>query len=348
MKTRTLLILFLAVSLANAKNPYEHFGYDNSDMEAKMEVLRQNKFMIVNEDTTSEISALFFDFNLAKVSIIDRYGIVEEKQIPEEMQLRWNSIDPLTSNRPYNSPYSSMGGNPIFYIDPDGRDYFKNNNNEINWFDNDSKGFSDTEAGSTWENIGKEYLSFDGEILKYNFQTGNSEGNYKDNSINFNGVSGKGKPDGTNWDDVVLQHITKFDYSIENQKKRNEGPIPEGLYSINKNKIQKIGEQSKLKQFLNEFGLGSFPGGISSWGINRWWINAESDTETFGRGGFSLHGGAIWGSRGCIDLCKNLGDFTKMFLDINQNQSKTYLKVNYDNNVIRINRQGSVWQEFQK
>lgn len=121
MKTRTLLILFLAVSLANAKNPYEHFGYDNSDMEAKMEVLRQNKFMIVNEDTTSEISALFFDFNLAKVSIIDRYGIVEEKQIPEEMQLRWSSVDPLTGSAPGWSPYRFGFDNPIRYIDPDGR-----------------------------------------------------------------------------------------------------------------------------------------------------------------------------------------------------------------------------------
>jgi len=122
VKTRVVLILILAVSLTNAKNPYEHFGYDNSDMEAKMEVLRQNKFMIVNEDTTSEISALFFDFNLAKVSIIDRYGIVEEKQIPEEMQLRWSSVDPLANhpNQVSLSPYSSFWNNPISNNDPTG------------------------------------------------------------------------------------------------------------------------------------------------------------------------------------------------------------------------------------
>lgn len=121
MKTKVLLILFLAISLANAKNPYEHFGYDNSEIEAKMENLRQNKFMIVNEDTTSEISALFFDFNLAKVSIIDRNGFVEEKQIPEEMQLRWNSVDPLGSSAPGWSPYRFGFDNPIRYTDPDGR-----------------------------------------------------------------------------------------------------------------------------------------------------------------------------------------------------------------------------------
>ncbi|PKL80004.1 MAG: hypothetical protein CVV25_06010 [Ignavibacteriae bacterium HGW-Ignavibacteriae-4] len=121
MKTRILLILFLAVSLANAKNPYEHFGYNNSEMESKMENLRQNKFMIVNEDTTSKISALFFDFNLAKVSIIARSGNVEEKEIPEEMQLRWSSVDPLAGSAPDWSPYRFGFDNPIRYTDPDGR-----------------------------------------------------------------------------------------------------------------------------------------------------------------------------------------------------------------------------------
>lgn len=122
MKTRILLILFLAVSLTYAKNPYEHFGYDNSEIEAKMEGLRQNKFMLINEDTTSMISALFFDFNLSKVSIIDREGFVEEKIIPEEIQLRWNSVDPL-GNHPNQiglSPYSSFWNNPISNNDPTG------------------------------------------------------------------------------------------------------------------------------------------------------------------------------------------------------------------------------------
>ncbi|MCB0701297.1 MAG: hypothetical protein KDC55_01190 [Ignavibacteriae bacterium] len=121
MKTRILFFLFLAVSLTNAKNPYEHFGYDNSEMESKMENLRQNKFILVNEDSTSEISALFFDFNLAKVSIIARSGNVEEKEIPEEMQLRWNSVDPMSEEYPSLSPYSFVANNCINAIDPDGR-----------------------------------------------------------------------------------------------------------------------------------------------------------------------------------------------------------------------------------
>lgn len=122
MKTRILFILFLAVSLTNAKNPYEHFGYDNSEMETKMENLRQNKFMLINEDTTSEISALYFDFNLSKVSIFDKNGNIEEKQIPEEMQLRWSSVDPLANhpNQVSLSPYSSFWNNPVLYNDPSG------------------------------------------------------------------------------------------------------------------------------------------------------------------------------------------------------------------------------------
>lgn len=166
MKTRILLILFLAVSLANAKNPYEHFGYDNSEMESKMENLRQNKFILVNEDSTSEISALFFDFNLAKVSIIARSGNVEEKEIPEEMQLRWNSLDPKASSFVSYSPYNSMLNNPISNIDPNGDSTFaygKNANDFVDGLNIRSKNlnfiYNKSNSQVTAERIGSDPLT---------------------------------------------------------------------------------------------------------------------------------------------------------------------------------------------
>ena len=54
-------------------------------------------------------------------------------------------------------------------------------------------------------------------------------------------------------------------------------------------------------------------GGTDSWGNSRVWLDASKDTNTYGRSGFSIHGGAIPGSAGCIDLTSSMDDFTKWF-----------------------------------
>lgn len=103
-----------------------------------------------------------------------------------------------------------------------------------------------------------------------------------------------------------------FDYSISNQKNKGVGPIPEGNYSINPSEVQYFQDQgivSFLKGFL---GGGTFPGGIKSWGNERVWIKVEGNTNVYGRSGFTIHGGAIYGSAGCIDL----GPTSSIFFDI--------------------------------
>jgi RHS repeat-associated protein len=90
-----------------------------------------------------------------------------------------------------------------------------------------------------------------------------------------------------------------FDYSTEQQKKSFEGPIPAGNYSINPQKIQRWLDQSLMQKAASIFGKGTWPGGTYSWGAARVWIESGGD-ET--RGNFSIHGGFIPGSAGCIDL----------------------------------------------
>jgi len=36
---------------------------------------------------------------------------------------RWTTVDPLSENRPFNSPFSFCSNNPLIYIDPNGKDY---------------------------------------------------------------------------------------------------------------------------------------------------------------------------------------------------------------------------------
>ena len=68
----------------------------------------------------------------------------------------WLSVDPLAEKFPDQSPYSFCFNNPMRFVDPDGRapvDWFKNSAGRVVWFDNTSKGFTDTNGGK-WTNIG--------------------------------------------------------------------------------------------------------------------------------------------------------------------------------------------------
>ena len=68
----------------------------------------------------------------------------------------WSNVDPLAEKFPDQSPYSFVFNNPMRFVDPDGRapvDWFKNAAGRVVWFDNTSKGFTDTNGGK-WTNIG--------------------------------------------------------------------------------------------------------------------------------------------------------------------------------------------------
>ena len=56
---------------------------------------------------------------------------------------------------------------------------------------------------------------------------------------------------------------------------------------------------------------GTWPGGQPSWGKSRIALEASTSTNTYGRGGFYVHGGWTAGSNGCIDLTENMADFTQ-------------------------------------
>ena len=50
-----------------------------------------------------------------------------------------------------------------------------------------------------------------------------------------------------------------------------------------------------------------------SWGYYRATITPKSGTNTYNRGSFYVHGGALPASHGCIDLTSSMDDFAKFY-----------------------------------
>jgi hypothetical protein len=111
----------------------------------------------------------------------------------------------------------------------------------------------------------------------------------------------------------------KFDYSPEQQKTAG-GPIPEGEYWINPDQMTLLGFGEKIR-------LKNAP--YKSWGDNRITIHPFDSTHTFGRGGFFIHGGAVPGSIGCIDLTSSMDSFALKVQAYQATNCKAKLLVNY-------------------
>jgi hypothetical protein len=102
----------------------------------------------------------------------------------------------------------------------------------------------------------------------------------------YPGVSGKPLEGGT------------FDYSQGRQKQANAGPIPEGTYWIRPKELSPAGWFRSRE----------------SWGNYRITIHPFTTTETYGRGGFFIHGGTHAGSAGCINLHGDMDNFERDLL----------------------------------
>lgn len=91
---------------------------------------------------------------------------------------------------------------------------------------------------------------------------------------------------------------SRFDYSVARQRMPGEGPIPAGRYWIQPSQMQenawyRLGNPSH------------------AWGDHWITIHPYPDTQTYSRGGFFIHGGAVPGSAGCIDLWTHMHRFVE-------------------------------------
>ena len=102
----------------------------------------------------------------------------------------------------------------------------------------------------------------------------------------------------------------------------NKGPIPEGTYYANQDRRQNI---TAFDTVAGIVGHGKWAGSLPAWGTSRVWLNPDMNTNTYGRDGFSIHGGWSKGSAGCIDIPWQTGKLNN-YLDDCQDSVPVYVK----------------------
>lgn len=263
---------------------------------------------------------------------------------------RFMQIDPMAGKYFSSSPYNYVDGNPIVRNDPNGEDWFRDEKTgDVKWQAITGKqGEQVSLKGSknTWTNLGSEFLVFSGDKITYYSQSTNADGKLSLNSQGYDAVSGAPTDPGSYVDKngylaFEPSAVFDFDFSKERQQQANQGPTPEGLYSINKSTFkpgenehgtQKWSEQSWFNKLKAQVGGGTWPGGTDSWGEYRWQLKPESG-YTYGRNNMYLHGGTKWGSRGCIDCGNNINTVANAILTNKTGNDKVYLQVVYPNDM---------------
>jgi hypothetical protein len=151
------------------------------------------------------------------------------------------------------------------------------------------------------------YIEFNGQDVDL-YKYGQNDGNRLQNGQlqdNLNGQSG-----GDDYQSKIHQDVS------------NKGPIPEGTYYANQNQRQNI---TALDAVAGIVGHGKWPGSVPAWGTKRVWLQPDANTNTYGRSGFTIHGGWSKGSAGCIDIPWQTGRLSN-YLDDCQDSVPVYVK----------------------
>ena len=98
--------------------------------------------------------------------------------------------------------------------------------------------------------------------------------------------------------------------SPEYQSVKDKGTIPEGTYVARQSELQHLSIKNAIIGLADR---GKWPGSSYSWGNSRVWLDPSKETNTYGRDDFSIHGGWVPGSAGCIDLTSNMDNFVALF-----------------------------------
>jgi hypothetical protein len=162
-------VILFCITLANAQNPFEAYGYT-----PKIATLSNGKYNEFHDlDTIVQIGTVLYNTQTKQiVAFLQIDTLYSEATLQPDIVSMWMSPDPLSSEYPSNSPYMYCLGNPIVFIDPDGRfvDWYKNEAGEIVYdesirhqVDFNKSGIKGTYLGKTYQQ-GSKYYSLFGEV----------------------------------------------------------------------------------------------------------------------------------------------------------------------------------------
>ena len=123
MKIKIILsvIMLGCFSVFAQDNPYEIFGHKTNVV---YETRVSEYLYIKNRDTTSITKAIAFNIDEGVVLFLgNKDSILSIVEISPEQLLHWVSVDPSEKKYPNLSPYNFCNNNPIYLIDPDGREF---------------------------------------------------------------------------------------------------------------------------------------------------------------------------------------------------------------------------------
>jgi LysM repeat protein len=220
----------------------------------------------------------------------------------------------MSSKAPGWSPYRVFFDNPIMYFDPQG--LFEIKTGKIEKGDNLTsitkqlnKKFK---TNLTVEQVAKannikdinkiksgEFIKLPGAEVELNFDLKALKATDVNYKVDMPGLEWKGTSGREDYQDK------------KNQRMESKGPLPEGKYKVDPARTQSISNIDTWDRFKGNFGGGSWPGLEKSWGEHRTWLTPLKNTNTFGRSGFTIHGGYEPGSAGCIDLTGRNNRFHK-------------------------------------
>ncbi len=257
-----------------------------------------------------------------KLDTIPRY-LFNAKELDEENGMYYYSAryyapptfisrDPAFEARHWLNPYHYCSNNPLNRIDPTG--LFDIETGTIEKGDNLTKitkqinekygtklTISDIAKANNIEDANKIQVG-----NKIALPGQNSELNFDLKSLNVTDATYGIDMPGLSWEATSGKDGYQ---SSEFQSVANKGPIPEGSYTVDPARTQSYSSTSTWDRLKGNIGLGTWPGGTESWGDTRTWLTPMKGTNTYGRSGFSIHGGTTPGSAGCIDLTKNNNSF---------------------------------------
>ncbi|OYQ51831.1 hypothetical protein CHX27_00135 [Flavobacterium aurantiibacter] len=171
-------------------------------------------------------------------------------------------MDPLAEEFPDQSPYNFVFNNPMRYVDPDGRapvDWFKNSAGRVVWFDNKSKGFTDTN-GEKWTNVGATTAQVQknmnipkSEVIKYTTLE----------AFGSDGTDGNGKS-GAAANVVVFNNTAQVDYSMNVENTGTKGQLISGKSEITGVKVDARFSSETYAPGIQIDGVAGFFG-VKSW-----------------------------------------------------------------------------------